>query len=174
MRGSSSAPGESRRTACATRITRERAMPIKLVPLFTVHISILQSQCKWIPEGEPGKVEINSMLAAIGPVLSSSYPNRRSRFRYYQDMLNRTRAPLAIPLILAAAIALPARSQQISFEVASVKPQPWTGQGSVGIAVKGNTLYGEHVALTDLVQFAYNLRGRADFRWALLGKPGEF
>jgi uncharacterized protein (TIGR03435 family) len=44
------------------------------------------------------------------------------------------------------------------FEVASIKPQRWTGQGSVGIFVRGNTLDAEHVSLFSLVTFAYNLR----------------
>jgi bla regulator protein BlaR1 len=45
-----------------------------------------------------------------------------------------------------------------AFEVASIKPQAWTGQGSVGIFVRGNTLDAEHVSLFSLVEFAYNLR----------------
>jgi len=44
------------------------------------------------------------------------------------------------------------------FEVASIKPQPFAGQGSVGIFVRGNTLDAEHVSLDSLVMFAYNLR----------------
>jgi bla regulator protein BlaR1 len=44
------------------------------------------------------------------------------------------------------------------FEVASIKPQPWTGQGSVGIFVRGNTLDAEHISLFSLVAFAYDLR----------------
>lgn len=44
------------------------------------------------------------------------------------------------------------------FDVASVKLQPWTGQGSVGIFVRGDTLDAEHVSLFDLVTFAYSLR----------------
>lgn len=44
------------------------------------------------------------------------------------------------------------------FEVASVKPQPFTGQGSVGIFVRGDTFDAEHVSLFSLVTFAYNLR----------------
>jgi uncharacterized protein (TIGR03435 family) len=44
------------------------------------------------------------------------------------------------------------------FDVASVKPQPFTGQGSVGIFVRGDTLDAEHVSLFSLVTFAYNLR----------------
>jgi uncharacterized protein (TIGR03435 family) len=45
-----------------------------------------------------------------------------------------------------------------AFEVASVKLEPWNGQGSVGIFVRGNTLTAEHVSLNELVAFAYNLR----------------
>ena len=44
------------------------------------------------------------------------------------------------------------------FEVASVKPQPFRGQGKVGIFVRGDTLDAEHVSLFSLVTFAYNLR----------------
>jgi bla regulator protein BlaR1 len=48
-----------------------------------------------------------------------------------------------------------------TFDVVSIKPQPYTGKGgeSVGIRVLGNTLSGEHISLNDLVMFAYNLRG---------------
>jgi uncharacterized protein (TIGR03435 family) len=46
-----------------------------------------------------------------------------------------------------------------AFEVVSIKPQPWTGQGSVGVFVRGDTLDGQHISLNDLVMFAYNLRG---------------
>jgi uncharacterized protein (TIGR03435 family) len=45
------------------------------------------------------------------------------------------------------------------FEVASVKRQSFTGQGSVGVGVRGDTLDAEHVSLLSLVLFAYNLRG---------------
>jgi uncharacterized protein (TIGR03435 family) len=45
-----------------------------------------------------------------------------------------------------------------SFEVASIKPELWNGEGSVGVFVRGNTLTAEHVGLNDLVMFAYNLR----------------
>jgi hypothetical protein len=40
------------------------------------------------------------------------------------------------------------------FESASVKLQPYTGQGSVGIMVRGNTLDAEHVSVFSLVTFA--------------------
>jgi bla regulator protein blaR1 len=58
-------------------------------------------------------------------------------------------------LLLAAATAF---AQADVFDVASVKPQPWTGQGGVYVLVRGNTLNAEHASLDDLVSFAYNLR----------------
>jgi uncharacterized protein (TIGR03435 family) len=45
-----------------------------------------------------------------------------------------------------------------SFDVASVKSDPWAGNGMVGITVKGNTLEADHSCLYGLVQFAYKLR----------------
>jgi uncharacterized protein (TIGR03435 family) len=44
------------------------------------------------------------------------------------------------------------------FELASIKPQPWTNEGGVNFHVRGNTLYGEHADLYLLVDFAYGLR----------------
>jgi uncharacterized protein (TIGR03435 family) len=44
------------------------------------------------------------------------------------------------------------------FDVASVKRQPWTDGSSIGIVIRGNTLDAEHVAVVDLVEFAYNMR----------------
>jgi uncharacterized protein (TIGR03435 family) len=46
------------------------------------------------------------------------------------------------------------------FDVASVKPQPWSNQNgsSLGVFVKGDTLNAEHCSLYDLVSYAYNLR----------------
>jgi uncharacterized protein (TIGR03435 family) len=44
------------------------------------------------------------------------------------------------------------------FELASIKPQPWTNEGAVDVYVRGNTLYGEHADLYLLVDFAYGLR----------------
>jgi uncharacterized protein (TIGR03435 family) len=62
--------------------------------------------------------------------------------------------------IFALVLGSMAAFGQPAFEVASIKPQPWTGQrGSVGVFVRGDTLDGEHVGLNDLVAFAYNLRG---------------
>jgi uncharacterized protein (TIGR03435 family) len=48
--------------------------------------------------------------------------------------------------------------QKASFEVESIKPDPWTGQGRVGVFVQGNSLRAEHCSLYDLVEFAWNLR----------------
>jgi len=45
-----------------------------------------------------------------------------------------------------------------SFDLASIQPQPWTNEGQVAVFVRGNTLYGEHVDLYRLVEFAYGLR----------------
>ncbi len=59
---------------------------------------------------------------------------------------------LILGTVVAFGQALP------SFEVASIKPQPFTGQGMVGIGVRGDTLDAEHVSLASLVMFAYNLR----------------
>lgn len=63
-------------------------------------------------------------------------------------------------LTLAGLITLfhHASAQSPAFDVASIKSQPWTGQGSMGIFVHGNTLDAEHVSLFSLVTFAYNLR----------------
>jgi len=72
--------------------------------------------------------------------------------------------PLAVAAILATSVLVDphdSSAQSASapvFEVASIKPQQWTGQGSVGIFVRGNTLDAEHVSLFSLVEFAYNLR----------------
>ena len=56
-----------------------------------------------------------------------------------------------------------------SFEVVSIKPQPWTNEGRVGVFVRGNTLTGEHVDLYRLVEFAYDLRTDGS---QLSGGPG--
>ncbi len=46
----------------------------------------------------------------------------------------------------------------LSFEVASIKPHPWTNEGRVGVFVNGDTLIAEHADLYRLVEFAYRLR----------------
>src|ERR1039457_3434149 len=74
--------------------------------------------------------------------------------------------PLAVAGVLAmAAAAEPQdganRSGPVAaFEVASIKLQPWTGGGSVGIFIRGNTLDAEHVSLFSLVTFAYRSEER--------------
>jgi uncharacterized protein (TIGR03435 family) len=45
-----------------------------------------------------------------------------------------------------------------AFDVASVKSDPWGGNYSVGITVRGDTLTADHQCLYGLVEFAYNLR----------------
>lgn len=57
-----------------------------------------------------------------------------------------------------ALLAISAIAQTVSFEVASVKPQPWKDRGSVGVFIHGNTLDAEHCSLRDLIEYAYNLR----------------
>jgi hypothetical protein len=43
------------------------------------------------------------------------------------------------------------RGLEVKFDVVSVNPQKWTGQGSVGVLVRGDTLDAEHVSLQGLV-----------------------
>ena len=61
--------------------------------------------------------------------------------------------------LASVVLSISAFGQQ--FDVVSVKPQKWTGQGSasVGVFVRGDTLDAEHASLRGLVLFAYNLRG---------------
>ncbi len=62
---------------------------------------------------------------------------------------------LALWILLIAALS---QGQSMpSFEVASIRLQPWTNQGQVEVYVRGYTLYGEHVDLYRLVDFAYGL-----------------
>jgi uncharacterized protein (TIGR03435 family) len=63
-------------------------------------------------------------------------------------------------LILGAASVLigAMAASPLAFEVASIRPQPWTNEGGVDVYVRGNTLYGEHADLYRLVDFAYGLR----------------
>jgi uncharacterized protein (TIGR03435 family) len=44
------------------------------------------------------------------------------------------------------------------FDVASIKLQPWTGNGSIAIFIRGSTLDAEHVSVLDLIEFAYDMR----------------
>ncbi|HEY4087634.1 MAG TPA: TIGR03435 family protein [Bryobacteraceae bacterium] len=65
---------------------------------------------------------------------------------------------LAFLAAFTAAIAV--AQTQPKFEVASVKVQKWTLPATVGISVKGSTLYAEHQPLYDLIVYAYHLKGR--------------
>lgn len=44
------------------------------------------------------------------------------------------------------------------FEVASIKPSPFTGQGGVGIRISGNRLLAQHQPLAELVTYAYDIQ----------------
>jgi uncharacterized protein (TIGR03435 family) len=64
----------------------------------------------------------------------------------------------ALAILTFAAVA-GLRAQSLPrFDVASIKPQPYTGQGMVGISVHGDTFDAEHESVFSLVEFAYNLR----------------
>jgi uncharacterized protein (TIGR03435 family) len=66
-----------------------------------------------------------------------------------------------IPALILICVVQPLRiwsQSAASFDVASVKPQPWNGQGSVGVFFHGNTLSAEHCDLYELVEFAWNLK----------------
>jgi len=68
-------------------------------------------------------------------------------------------APIArVALVLSFTPPGAPADPQASFEVVSIKPQPWTNEGRVGVFVRGNTLTGEHIDLYGLVEFAYGLR----------------
>ncbi|HVW09235.1 MAG TPA: TIGR03435 family protein [Bryobacteraceae bacterium] len=61
---------------------------------------------------------------------------------------------LALLVLFAGTAAL----AQPAFDVASVKPTKWTGNGSVGVFIRGNTLDAEHTDLYGLVEYAWNLQ----------------
>jgi uncharacterized protein (TIGR03435 family) len=76
-------------------------------------------------------------------------------------------------LLWTTGLALPAQTPP-SFELASIKPQPWTNEGGAGVSVRGNTLYAEHADLYMLVDFAwglspYNLQVSGGPEWARHG-----
>ncbi len=71
--------------------------------------------------------------------------------------LRRVSCPVALALLAIFSFRSSAQPT-VAFEVASIKPQPWQGQGNVGVGVHGNTLSAEHACLNDLVEFAWNLR----------------
>lgn len=59
-------------------------------------------------------------------------------------------------LVFLAFTIAPAFAQP-AFEVASLKPDPFKGQGGIGIRVAGNRLMVDHQSLTAMVVFAYGL-----------------
>jgi uncharacterized protein (TIGR03435 family) len=62
-------------------------------------------------------------------------------------------------LLCAASVLIGAMAASPpAFDIASIRPQPWTNEGGVFVYVRGNTLYGEHADLYSLVDFAYGLR----------------
>ena len=65
---------------------------------------------------------------------------------------------LAITLLAIAQKTFAQPTLHAEFEVASVKRQPFEGQGRFGVFIYGNTLNAENQSLNDLVQYAYNLR----------------
>ena len=67
---------------------------------------------------------------------------------------------MRLALLAAFATFAIGQTHALRFEVASVKPQKWTLPATVGISVKGSTLYAEHQPLADLIVYAYNLKGR--------------
>lgn len=68
--------------------------------------------------------------------------------------LRRTAGAIGLAALFTVACVY---AQSPAFEVASVKLQPWDGQGGVGVTVRGNTLIAEHSCLYDLVEFAYEV-----------------
>lgn len=62
--------------------------------------------------------------------------------------------PARIAVLLACCWGLGAQT----FDVASIKPEPWTNEGGVRVWVRGNMLTAEHADLYLLVEFAYGLR----------------
>jgi uncharacterized protein (TIGR03435 family) len=62
-------------------------------------------------------------------------------------------------LLVACCVLCPAQTPQpLAFGVASVKPQKFTGEGTVGFSIKGDTLHAERVELNKLIEYAYNVQ----------------
>jgi uncharacterized protein (TIGR03435 family) len=71
----------------------------------------------------------------------------------------RTTGKIALIIAAVTITVVPLLSQNTpAFDVVSVKLQPFTGQGSFGISLRGDTLDAEHVSLKELVTFAYDVR----------------
>jgi len=75
-----------------------------------------------------------------------------------------------VPVALTQEARSNARADvKAQFEIASIKPHPWTNEGRVGVFTSGNTLTAEHVDLYRLVEFAYGLPPDS---YQLSGGPG--
>ena len=64
----------------------------------------------------------------------------------------------AVLLLASCAPCQPQAPSRLAFDVASVKPQKWTGNGSVGVFIRGYMLDAERADLNSLVEFAYDLK----------------
>ncbi len=71
-------------------------------------------------------------------------------------------------LLLSGSLSQAQTPQPPAFDVASVKPQKFTGEGTVGFSIEGTRLRAEHVKLNQLIVFAYNI---GDFQ--LSGGPSR-
>jgi len=60
-------------------------------------------------------------------------------------------------LAICCAVGHAQTPQPLSFDVASVKPDKFTGTGSVGVRIEGNTLHATLVDLNWLIEYAYNV-----------------
>jgi uncharacterized protein (TIGR03435 family) len=65
---------------------------------------------------------------------------------------------LPIALLLACSVVSLAQTPQpLAFDAASVKPEKFTGVGSMGISIEGSTLHAEHMDRNKLIAYAYNI-----------------
>lgn len=64
---------------------------------------------------------------------------------------------MRLPFLFAVVSFAVAQPAAVTFDVVSIRPQPWTNEGAVDVYVRGNTLYSEHADLYRLVEFAYDL-----------------
>ena len=85
------------------------------------------------------------------------WPGRSIRFRSSNKSEMRIRVK-SLFLVAATILVSAMAASPPAFEIASIRPQPWTNEGGVFVYVRGNTLYGEHADLYSLVDFAYGLR----------------
>lgn len=64
---------------------------------------------------------------------------------------------MRLSVIFAVVSFAVAQPSPVTFDVVSIRPQPWTNEGAVDVYVRGNTLYSEHADLYRLIEFAYDL-----------------